>query len=279
MSLSINEEKYNETDTYTQGKGCFAEIVLPNNSSFTVKSGGNATYISKIEIIPLSSPVTLSDTEDNSAKITKKNGRTLNATLTRTLKPSVWNTFCVPFDVTVKGSALEGAKVKQVKEVVDNGESVTFTFEDAATVEAGKAYIVMPTEAIVNPSFSGVTVKDVAPANCSGNETYKFVGVYSPREVSEAEFGTIYGVNNNNKLAKIQGNTSIRGMRAYFEIPAGAAAKLAFNDGEATAIDAVDAAAAQTAVRVYNLNGQYVGASLSALPRGVYVINGKKVMK
>lgn len=280
-TITIGAEGYKVTKvTYNITTGLSLKYA-DNGTAYIEYPDGNNKDLKTMTVTLSKLPeLTLSDESDNAATISANAGKLVYAHLnTRTLKPSVWNTFCVPFDVTVKGSALEGAKVKQVKEVVDNGESVTFTFEDAATVEAGKAYLVMPTEAIVNPSFSGVTVKDVTPANCSGNETYKFVGVYSPREVSEAEFGTIYGVNNNNKLAKIQGNTSIRGMRAYFEIPAGAAAKLAFNDGEATAIDAVDAAAAQTAVRVYNLNGQYVGASLSALPRGVYVINGKKVMK
>ena len=31
--------------------------------------------------------------------------------------------------------------------------------------------------------------------------------------------------------------------------------------------------------KVYNLNGQYVGNSLEGLKKGVYVVNGKKVLK
>lgn len=30
--------------------------------------------------------------------------------------------------------------------------------------------------------------------------------------------------------------------------------------------------------RVYNLNGQYVGATLNGLSKGVYIVNGKKVV-
>ena len=33
------------------------------------------------------------------------------------------------------------------------------------------------------------------------------------------------------------------------------------------------------AVSVYNVNGQYVGTSLDALPKGLYIVGGKKVLK
>ena len=32
-------------------------------------------------------------------------------------------------------------------------------------------------------------------------------------------------------------------------------------------------------VKIYNLNGQFVGSSWQKLPRGVYVVNGKKMTK
>ena len=57
---------------------------------------------------------------------------------------------------------------------------------------------------------------------------------------------------------------------------AGAALNLSF--GEATGIDGV-AADAEKNVKVYNVNGQYVGTSLDALPKGLYIVGGKKVLK
>lgn len=47
-----------------------------------------------------------------------------------------------------------------------------------------------------------------------------------------------------------------------------------------TTIDGVEADdLVRTTGRIYNLNGQVVGNDLEALPRGVYIVNGKKVMK
>lgn len=72
--------------------------------------------------------------------------------------------------------------------------------------------------------------------------------------------------------------------RCYFDIlnvPAGAKLLLMDNFGEViTGIDGVEAGdLVRTTGRIYNLNGQMVGNDLEALPRGVYIVNGKKVMK
>ena len=72
--------------------------------------------------------------------------------------------------------------------------------------------------------------------------------------------------------------------RCYFDIlnvPAGAKLLLMDNFGEViTGIDGVEASdLVRTTGRIYNLNGQMVGNDLEALPRGVYIVNGKKVMK
>ena len=72
--------------------------------------------------------------------------------------------------------------------------------------------------------------------------------------------------------------------RCYFDIenvPAGAKFMLMDNFGEVvTGIDGVDASElVRTTGRIYNLNGQMVGNDLQGLPSGIYIVNGKKVMK
>lgn len=222
----------------------------------------------------------LDESKDNAETISGNADKTVNVKLTRTLKADVWNTFCVPFDVTVAGSPLEGATIKQIASVTEKDDGAVINFEDApATLEAGKAYLVRTATAIVNPTFNGVTVKNVDPTNCSGNENYQLIGIYSPLNIDASLYGKVFGINNQDKLAKVKENTSIKGMRAYFLLANSAtAAKLNFG-GELTGIDAVDNGEAVMTGKVYNLNGQYVGNSLEGLKKGVYVVNGKKVLK
>lgn len=49
--------------------------------------------------------------------------------------------------------------------------------------------------------------------------------------------------------------------------------------GTTTGIQQVEAAASAAVQPIYDLNGRYVGNNLSALPKGVYVVNGKKIVK
>ena len=224
--------------------------------------------------------IDLDESQNNAETISGNAAKTVNVKLTRTLKADVWNTFCVPFDVTVAGSPLEGATIKQIASVTEKDDGAVINFENApATLEAGKAYLVRTATAIVNPTFNGVTVKNVDPTNCSGNEKYQLIGIYSPLNIDASLYGKVFGINNQDKLAKVKENTSIKGMRAYFLLANSAtAAKLNFG-GELTGIDAVDNGEAVMTGKVYNLNGQYVGNSLEGLKKGVYVVNGKKVLK
>ena len=223
--------------------------------------------------------IDLDESQNNAETISSNADKTVNVNLTRTLKAGVWNTFCVPFDVTVAGSPLEGATIKQIASVEEKTDCAVINFKDApATLEAGKAYLVRTATAIENPTFNDVTVKNVTPANCSDNENYQFIGIYSPLNIDASLYGKVFGINNQDKLAKVMKDTSIKGMRAYFLLNSAAAAKLNFG-GELTGIDAVDNGEAVMTGKVYNLNGQYVGNSLEGLKKGVYVVNGKKVLK
>lgn len=282
LTITSNEESsatsisntYGEKDG-GNGTGYCTSIILPNGSSFTVKVGGSTCYVSKIEILPLSAPITLEeDATDTDTKIANNNGKTLDVALTRTLVANKWNTFCVPFETELAGTALEGATVKAVGTIEGN----VINLVDATKIEAGVPYLVMPTTGdIVNPTFKSVTITEIS-AKKVGNDEYKFVGTYSPKKITEGEFGKIWGVTAQGKLAKINEGTTMKGLRAYFVFPTNtAAAKLNF-DGETTGINNIKTNATVNG-KVYNLNGQYVGNSLNGLKKGIYVVNGKKVIK
>lgn len=277
LSLNDNNGTWNKERQTGEWLGSSSSVSFTNLGS----DDGNAVsyYTINIEYVAVK-PVTLDESKDNAETISGNADKTVNVNLTRTLKADVWNTFCVPFDVTVAGSPLEGATIKQIASVTEKDDGAVINFEEApATLEAGKAYLVRTTTAIVNPTFNGVTVKNVTPTNCSGNEKYQLIGIYSPLNIDASLYGNVFGINNQDKLAKVKKDTSIKGMRAYFLLANSAtAAKLSFG-GELTGIDAVDNGEAVMTGKVYNLNGQYVGNSLEGLKKGVYVVNGKKVLK
>lgn len=279
LSLNDNNGTWNKKDETGEWSGSSSSSVSFTNLGSSDNGNTVHYYTINIEYVAVK-PVTLDESQNNAETISGNADKTVNVKLTRTLKADVWNTFCVPFDVTVAGSPLDGATIKQIASVVEKTDGAVINFEDApATLEAGKAYLVRTAKAIVNPTFNGVTVKNVTPTNCSGSENYQLIGIYSPLNIDASLYGNVFGINNQDKLAKVKKDTSIKGMRAYFLLANSAtAAKLNFG-GELTGIDAVDNGEAVMTGKVYNLNGQYVGNSLEGLKKGVYVVNGKKVLK
>ena len=279
-AISITDNNNGKSKLVTIGENKDNSDWTGSAQSVIITGTGKAVLETMTVAYSKLSSIGLDESKDNAETISGNADKTVNVNLTRTLKADVWNTFCVPFDVTVEGSPLEGATIKQIASVTEKDDGAVINFVDAlATLEAGKAYLVRTATAIVNPTFNGVTVKNVTPTNCSGNEKYQLIGIYSPLNIDASRYGKVFGINNQDKLAKVKENTSIKGMRAYFLLANSAtAAKLNFG-GELTGIDAVDNGEAVMTGKVYNLNGQYVGNSLEGLKKGVYVVNGKKVLK
>ena len=267
-TLKINDNKAGEAWT---GKASSVTLSVP--------AGAKGTQVTSITIkyskTTVSTTLTLDENaDDTDTKIEANKGKTLDVALTRTLVANKWNTFCVPFETELAGTALEGATVKAVGTIEGN----VINLVDADKIEAGVPYLVMPTtESIVNPTFKGVTISVTTPVG-KGNDEYKFVGTYSTKTIKDQEFGKIWGVTAEGKLAKINADTTMKGLRAYFVFPTNTpAAKLNF-DGETTGINNIETNATVNG-KVYNLNGQYVGNSLNGLKKGIYVVNGKKVIK
>jgi len=73
-------------------------------------------------------------------------------------------------------------------------------------------------------------------------------------------------------------SNELRAFRAYFKSSAENSDAKIDIDGVATGIETVEVAGEIMNGKVYNLNGQYMGESLNGLRKGVYIVNGKKII-
>ena len=124
-------------------------------------------------------------------------------------------------------------------------------------------------------------IETETPKSMEGND-YNFVGTLFPMTPLE---GSLY-LTEGNILRTITAGGIIKGFRAYFEpaTPSAARARAISIDGMTTAIEDIEWGdgnpfIAPTDNRIYNLEGQMVGTNLEQLPKGMYIINGKKVIK
>lgn len=198
--------------------------------------------------------------------------------LKRTLTPTQWNTFCVPFTISADMIAEKfGAGTLVYTFGSMNGNVMNFTA--STTIEAGKPYIVKPTKTVVDPIFTGVNIVASDPVK-SGENGFFMQGTYGAK-TDLLDDGTNLFLGEGNKFYKpAKGSTKMKGMRAFFIVPQGTnfAALRANIDGATTAIDELTTVVEQpTNNRIYNLQGQFVGTSFEGL-HGVYVQNGKKVL-
>ena len=224
----------------------------------------------------------LSETTDNANALTEWNGYEADVTLTRTLQTGGWNTFCVPFDLDTP----TGWTVKQLTASTFNSGTgeLTLTFADAAGIEAGKPYLVKVSDAVVNPTFEGVTVSDGTTTTETDNAD--FVPVMNPTSLTGGD-KTVLFVTGGNKLTYPTADGNINGMRAYFQLKGdGASLARAFRmsfDDNATGISQIEDGRLKMEDEVYDLQGRRMASSMfnsqsSILKKGVYIVNGKKTI-
>lgn len=194
--------------------------------------------------------------------------------LNRTLTSRHWNTFAVPFDIET-----ESLKDAQIAKFTGKMEGSTMIFENGQTrIEAGTPYLVK--WEVKNPIYEGVTLKAInAQIVSSADKLYSFVATYSPATLALDKTERYLGSDGNLYYPTgTEGQANrLKGLRAYYRVPATAGTKIAFFD-ETTGIALPKEQSQPCQFKVYNLNGQYLGSSLNGLPKGLYIVNGRKVI-
>ena len=251
--------------------------------SFTNPGGNSNSVCFETITIEYTAPAPLTleeDADDTETKIKANNGKTVDVKLTRSLKAGLWNTICLPFDVTAEQVESVLKATGNVKEFdKEDKATATIFFKPATEMKAGVPYLIKPTEDATVLNFKDVTINNVDELSRINGNDYCICGVFGKTKLRTT--GTDLFLNAAGKfVAPAPGKETMKGFRAYFNVPSNAsAAALNINiDGETTGINSIETEATVNG-KVYNLNGQYVGNSLNGLKKGIYVVNGKKVIK
>lgn len=267
-----SEQKYNKQFF------SLSTIKVGSGEGTNQESKAKYNYISVVTNDYQAATVTSSNTLDEVTVNSFNAQNDVDVQLKRSLTPTQWNTFCVPFTISADVIAEKfGAGTLVYTFGSMNGN--VMNFKASTIIEAGKPYIVKPANTVVNPTFTGVNIEASAPVK-SGENGFFMQGTYGAK-TDLLDDGTNLFLGEGNKFYKpAKGSTKMKGMRAFFIVPQGTnlAALRANIDGATTAIDELTTVVEQpTDNRIYNLQGQFVGTSFEGL-HGVYVQNGKKVL-
>ena len=220
-------------------------------------------------------PLTLNDEIDNSELLTSKNGQQTAVKLSRKLLANQWNTFCVPFDIDIADGKINGIEASVMEYAQTTGN--TMEFKEATKIEAGKAYLVKPSADITNPQFDKVTIKNDDPMVSGKADGYSFVGIYNPKTFSGNDQERVLILASEAKFMKVNNGQRMKGMRAYFTIPAGTkaeAVRLMINN-RPTAITEITTTPS-TSEKIFYIDGTYAGSDIKNIKKGIVIKGGKK---
>lgn len=174
--------------------------------------------------------------------------------------------FVLPFGFTVP----EGTTVAELSSV--NGDNLVF--KPVAETVANKPYLVVTTDKDFINKLENVQVKATTGADLTTTvDNVSHIGSYTAQSVTDA-----YGYANGKFVKANTG--SVKPFRTYIKVAGTQAAPMAFGvniEGTVTGINnATTAATAKEAI--YNLQGVRVSGDLKHLTKGVYIVNGQKVV-
>lgn len=230
-------------------------------------------------------PTTLSLSEENTS-LGIDSDTYGNVTVDRTLKADSWNTFCVPFAMTAEQLAANKIEeVRKLENTVENGGSVVLNFSDPVTeIEAGVPYIVKVSDAVSQITVNGAVVKVADPAPLEEGSV-NMLGNYGKINITGYDK---YFISDNKFYRAADKNIIVKGFRAYITMDQAAAGvnQMLINiDGNVTAIEDVLGEDVDATVNVYTIDGVCVKSgvksseALDGLRKGIYIVNGKKVVK
>ncbi len=260
-----------------------AEVTKNNTFNQTAPEGyewhdngdGTSTLVKSIVVL------TLNETEDNSGVLEANNGKVADVTIGRSFVNTSYQTLSLPFDLTqAQVEAVFGTSTRVQSftgAATDAEKNIVLNFTAATGIEAGKPYLILPFNNVENPTFTGVTVSNVAAQTVTGEQA-DFIANINATEYAANEQQMYLGADN--KLYFNNTTATMKGFRAYFMLKGTTPGKtVGFSfDGTPTGITTITGNDNGNV----NVNGWYTldGQKLNAAPtqKGVYINNGRKVV-
>lgn len=295
--------------TFEKGKHAIYHKVKPDAKHDEWRATGEFVNVSKDE-----NGVTLDDAKDYSA-LTKKN---VDVTLKRKFYRNYWNAICLPYSINrrqIEDVFGDGTMVVLMKNIDTSKKKVMFIEHANQDIIAGYPYLIFPTKKDDNvktdhseingittratfgeadsPLFSVGTDGITYPGAAMQSDALVFKGTFTNTTLNEGS----YVVTNKGVLSRIpKDRMPIKPYRSYIYFnreTAGAKAISLQNmnvngfeneEDNTTGIENLlfESGILTHSADVYSIDGQLVRSkalNFNGLPKGVYIVNGKKYVK
>lgn len=199
---------------------------------------------------------------------------TYNVTINRTFAQG-WNTLCLPFSMT---PAEIGAKAAQEFSSVSEGK--TLNFAAVSQMQANVPYLVFFENATASPFYyCGATQTPSAKGVTRDGIT--FSGNFTADKNMQGFYGVAKGTDGHQRILLGSATATLPAMAAFFSSTQPLANMSLRMEGEnMTDIEAIQTTENEAQTAVYTLQGTRIQPATKGarLPKGIYIINGKKVI-
>ena len=193
-------------------------VKVENTRSF---SKGHLTSFVVTEpagIVTIDEAATSNESWVGKVVVPEAEGPLYDVQIIRTIKAGMYNTICLPFEVTsAQAKDIFGADVQlrtlKSADLVEEGQVLDLSFEQTSGMYPGTPHLIKTSRDIVNPVFTGVKFTRTTPATTTKTNA-NFYGTFIKGIISASENNLFLGANN--KLFFPTVEMPILGMRAYF---------------------------------------------------------------
>ena len=295
--------------TFKQGIHAKYQPVMPDAKHYECRATGEFVDVSKVK------DVVLEDGKDYSAPNDTMNA---NVTLKRTFYKNRWNAICLPYSINrrqIEKVFGDGTMVVLMKKIETSNKKVMFIEHANQDIIAGYPYLIFPTdkadtnkddhsviESITtratfgeadSPLFSVGTDEKTYPGAEMQSDALVFKGTFINTTLNEGS----YVVTNKGVLSRIpKDGMNIKPYRSYIYFNRVSASAKAISlqsmnvngfendEDNTTGIENLlfESGILTHSADVYSIDGQLVRSkalNFNGLPKGVYIVNGKKYVK
>ncbi len=274
------------TGTKEEGFGIYfvqfsSSATNPEEQAISIVDSGEESEERYVLLAIREVTITLNENDDNTdlLNIWKTNGQQVNVNLVRSFTPGMYNTLCLPFDLTakeVRDVFGETTKLAKFTSGTLSGDKTTLNidFEDVdlsndntIAIEAGVPYLIQPDNVVTNPTFKQCVIKCTSAAgeNFSPAGTIAYLGIINPHKLEAGNTKYLFLQANNVLAWSKAGDTStMKGMRGYFyvpdmqDMPASCPARLSVRPAAHTPTDLPSSSTSSSSLEKFLLHGQLV---------------------
>ena len=200
--------------------------------------------------------------------------------LVHTLSSAYWNSFCSPINLSAADITTyfgDGCQVEYFSKQTDS----SFYTSPTTAITAGTPYLVLPASTVTNPDFEGVSINNTAAGQIDFETGYYVTGTYDPVDLDLET--NLFLTTGGELYFPIASDYTMYGLRTYFTIPESnddATPNILFGTDDTWTDGIEEITATHDADNqhgaVYSISGQQLNNNIDALPKGIYIRNGRK---